>query len=369
MEEKREKIINDFIDIIKDGVKESFIYTELEELKLIKNPDTNLDSIKDGLKDTLDFYDGENEEIKNILDEKDEKSQREKIYKYELKRFIVSNIQGFNVKNLMNGEYYFSAYPDDISVDDFSKKYIIWFSDKIHQSLLHPMDTKDFKQPVFFKFRLNKPILVLNNIYYSNEDIDLFKYFKFDYKKIIDVINDKSINIENLFLGNNNKYILYLIEAINRIINNPDLIIYGYKNSKDQDEIAITKFNEVIDKESIVKYKYTKIICDSKEIKFPLSNPQNINNLCPGIYGFYNGPYILQNSKFLPLSGLLENRKKDIKSKMMCHEMNLKIYYQIEDKSEEEKCFDCFNKKAEYFWAGKYKKYKQKYLELKAKLK
>ena len=367
MDKDKEELIRRIINIIEPIVIQSDIY----KINLIKTSDLSKEDIND-IKDALEYEKPENKKlIQDILDEENNEYKKEKIYKYKLKKLLFQ-LGDYTIHNLNPNIDYYSAYPKDMSKEIFSQKYIIWMSDIIHQSLLHPLDTKKIIQPIFFKFRLNKSLLVINSDNYINKNI-FYNSFNFDdsiidnIKNEINLIKGIELDTENIFLGNNNKYILYVIEAINRIVGNPDLLIYGYKNKNDQEEIALIKFNEIIDKTSIKKYKYTKIICDSKEFTFPLSNEEDIRKLCHNIHGFYKGDYLHKN--IIVPAEFVEVSKKELKKKMMCHSYDLQIYYQIEDNSESEQYFDCSDKKAQYFWAGKYKKYKQKYLELKNKLK
>jgi hypothetical protein len=257
-------------------------------------------------------------------------------------------LEYLNIVKVEKGTYYYSAYPKNIEKEDFLSKYICWMTVRLDQALIHPLE-RNLENPVFFKFKLKKDIYLLNSTEVTNNKIfnKLFSNIDGDYNSLLNnlknVLGFKNVLDKNIFERMNNKYILYIIEAINEIINeecSDSIIINGYKNDFDQKEIALLNFKDLVDESSIVKYEYTKIIYKGEEI--------NLAN------GFLNSRY----NPFYVIS------KPDM-YRMRCDGEDLKLYYKNDDEKSEH-IFDCNTKeKKDFFYAGKYKKYKQKYLELK----
>jgi hypothetical protein len=234
-----------------------------------------------------------------------------------------------------------------MSKETFSDKYIIWMTDKLDQALIHPLE-RDLRNPIFFKFRLKEDIYVLdsknrdNNWIFDNLLQKIDKNILVTNTVLLDNLK-KVLRIDD-FKYTDNVNILYILEAINEIINEQEYKIHGYKNTLDQKEIALLNFRDLVDINSIVKYNYTKITLNGKDIN--ISDGKKINSYLPSKIIFYKE---MKNGSY----------------RMRCEGEDIQLYYEIEDKSEIEQVFNCKDKDEEYFYAGKYKKYKQKYLELK----
>lgn len=343
-------------------------------------------------------------------------------YEYVLQEVCI------HIQNINNN--YFSATIKDISIENFAKKELAYFTTQFNQALLHPIDRIMIKKvytPNLFEFKLNKPINLIrtntiNNskfmsllfdkffdetetlrdkitIYFLSKDLELpynlvdklFQFNKqepsdnFPNKYIIDIyteyqkkinIDEKTINfykqldetnlnlkanilydnftngVNNIFYGENNIRILFLIEAVNFFIKQFEgaNIINGYINTTDQNEIAITRFDKYINIDSITKYKYTKIKYNGIEYLFDdainLKIDQNLN--------------------------IYKENKSFSKIMMSCHGLDLQIYYKEVKNDEligEEIEYNCSTKNSSEFYINKYVKYKNKYLELKNKLK
>ncbi len=161
-----------------------------------------------------------------------------------------------NLTIVKNSYSFFSSLPYDVSKEDFEILRILWCSPEISQSILFMLgNEKSLIHPCFFEFKLNKPLFLLNSTDLDNTNI-------FD-----DVLDQESIRkIKRAFdfdFGNN-IHILCVIEAINRITkiqeNNPSLKLNGYRNRFDQNEIALIDFNKLVDKSSIRKGIFEKVI-------------------------------------------------------------------------------------------------------------
>ena len=247
---------------------------------------------------------------------------------------------------------YYSAYSNDMSKDDFASKNIIWMSTSLPQALLHPFDNKQISSPVMFEFQFSKPVILMESVNLYNTKIfkfiPQFNIFRNLYRDLL--ISEGYLDVPSdneLFFGKNNKHILYIIEAINRIVNFQYFKIYGYFNINDQNETAVINFNDLVNRDRIKKYTYTRIIYDNDEYTLPFSTPRTFEDI--GVAD-YNDPESF---------------------KLNCKFIDLIIYYKGEEPSDQEKMYDCklySRVPSTGFNFKKYLKYKQKYLQLKKML-
>jgi hypothetical protein len=95
----------------------------------------------------------------------------------------------------------------------------------------------------------------------------------------VNSIKSKKINkILGDLTGGENSKILYFIDVINKYINDENYKIDGYRNRRDQNEIAVVDLSSVIDGGSIVKGKFEKIvIANPNVITFPFSQKKQIS--------------------------------------------------------------------------------------------
>jgi hypothetical protein len=268
---------------------------------------------------------------------------------------------------------YYSSTLHNFSKTNLINKLILYFTPQLNQSLLHVIDKikiMDVTKPNIFKFKLLKPIRIIKStdlfnsklfkgfgsLYSDNIHDIIYKYFieKDEYKE-----ENIEKNIEKLkkqiLLGNNNIRILYIIEAINFYIShyNPQYIINGYQNEKDQNEFAIINPKEFINFNSIEKYIYTRFKYNNTEFIFTNDkiNPQIKK------YTDENEIYTIYSQNY-------------DKYRMNCSRLNLQIYYRKVDDSdnfienEDEIEYNCINTSSKDFY-NKYLKYKNKYLKLK----
>jgi hypothetical protein len=179
-------------------------------------------------------------------------------------------------------------------MEDFANKYIIWCSDELQEALLHPLDNHLVTQPVLFSFNFKKNLRLLNSTTLSNLEMLMTffdsKIFSGTFNKIVNVFDQiDAIDIrynESLslvFRGSNNKRLLYIIEALNRVINDEQLKIDGYKNINDQNEVAVVGFSTIIAHLTINKNVYTKIIYNNRGLggiilNFPFAQSTYIIN-------------------------------------------------------------------------------------------
>ena len=247
---------------------------------------------------------------------------------------------------------YYSAYANNMSIDDFKSKNAIWLTERFDQAILHPLNNADILDPVIFEFKL-KNFYYLNSFDKDNKTIfdKIFLEIKKKFLKYINTKNEFKLNNEEIFIGGNNKYILYILNVINQYFPNNIFYISGYQNLLDQHEIALLDFHSLVNPSSIIKYQYTKIVYKDNTINLPLSLPRHIG---PEIGTGYTDSY---DSKLIY-----------DKYRMVCNG-NLKIYYKIINGNENgnENIFDCSTLTKEDFFKNKYIKYKKKYLQLKMK--
>jgi hypothetical protein len=163
---------------------------------------------------------------------------------------------------------FYSAYPTEMSKDDFVKKKYIWLTPEIAQSLLFILGDKKMIQPVIFKFAFKRPLILLNPQKANNTDIKNMFVTSSSYIQQIDKILGK---LDSQY---NNK-ILYFIDAINKLINDENYRIDGYRNRRDQNEIAVVELSSVIKESSIVRGIFNKIKVDNNNsiMTFPFTSP------------------------------------------------------------------------------------------------
>ena len=375
-----ETFMRELIEYIEPIIKNSELYKLIQNFiidfkKLSETTDKiTLESIKNLIMDevqhyTYSFRDEEKQSYQNVLSNRYTKADLYILllfYNLEIMKEFLKGI-GFIFYNIENDKKnHYSAYPTNITKENFVNKNIIWVTERYDQALLHPLDNKQIKDPIIFQFKFRKYLILLQSNEFNNEKI--FDEISIELtNKFIEFMNKNPLNgftRDNIYLGNNNINILYIIEAINRIIENDFFTFNGYINMKDQCEIAVLDFKQLVDRESVKKYVYTKIVYNGVEKTFPLETTRDIRQFYD-IEGFYKtGTPREDIPNFLIPDAFVQNRN-NIKSRMTCHNKNFQIYYQIEDKSTPESIFNCLNFSLEDFWRNKYLKYKLKYQKLK----
>ncbi len=283
-----------------------------------------------------------------------------------------------SVKNRDN--VYFSSYNTDISTNDFCSKQVCWFSSRIDQSLLFQLERfRNLKEssPIMFEFNLlHKNINVIFSKDPTNNNV--LNFFGLGHllseenllKNFLISMGVEPGLAPNTIAKDNNKYILYLCEAFNNFVMEDSFLskysslicVHGYINLHDQYEIALIKFNEFVDPDSVIKNKYIKVVKNDVEYHVPFGKdfrdvmePQCV----------YKNKKMNQTIDCAPMSSTNINSTDNLK--MSCgNNSNIQIYYQNE-LSGEINIFDCSNKPENFYWRNKYLKYKQKYLKLKNK--
>lgn len=245
---------------------------------------------------------------------------------------------------------------------DFANKNLCWFTNKLDQSILFPFDTSKVTysnietfEPHVYSFKIKTNLRLINSSSLDNAQIfDNFfdfgkKYFEYI---IFDVFGEK-LN-EFTFSIQNNKKILYFIEAINRFVKSNvtrgNFKIHGYKNDLDQSEIAVINFTNIVKKDSIKEYKINEIRKGKFFHNFPVVDKFNFFNMIKGI--MYQQKH--SNIEYYSIS----------KSRMTCPKALL-IKYSNTNGQEPEQVFNCDCMPIDV-WQQKYLKYKNKYLKLKA---
>jgi hypothetical protein len=353
MSYRNEEFINGLVDLIRNDVIQSewFIYLN-GQISVINNIDTyNIQQTNEHIKYLFNFE-------KVEVNEQNLQEIKTKIKEHEKRQFFIEVNNLDEIKKLNTTNYFYSAYPNNMDSNDFGEKQIVWFTERMDQAILHPLDTKEILNPIMFRFKLLENYICI----FDSSDKDNIKIFETISsnirRKLVDYVNTTKKTVEftskNIFIGNNNKYILYVIEAINRIFACDFFKISGYKNHYDQSEIALINFNTLVDKSSLIKYIYTKIKYDGVETIFPLQKPQDIRQIYD-TPGFYKGFFLINRDIY------------EDKLRMDCSKTNMQIYYKEEGKDLEE-VFDCSTISSIDSYRKKYMKYKQKYLQLKNKI-
>jgi hypothetical protein len=166
------------------------------------------------------------------------------------------------------------------------------------------------------------------------------------------------------FHKENNKYILYILELLNNILDE-DKRIYGYQNNNDQRELALINFNNII---NISDLSISKIVSiKNKDTENSLIFPMNksiYNNIKIVVY---------MNNKISTDPKIMYN-DCTIKTRMMMMDNYHAIYYQNFDDNTIIEIYDRYiirnihgDEFNDYF-KNKYIKYKNKYLYLVNKL-
>jgi hypothetical protein len=225
-------------------------------------------------------------ELTNYLSENVNKPEYIDLYRTirERKPDISSNI---TILNPM-WEFY-SAYPFNMTNQEFSEKNYIWLTPEIAQSILYILGGagKQLSQPIIFKFKFKRPLILLNSQTQNNSDIYEMFLTK-DRFTPAHAIKEKASKIFKILGGLNNaenSKILYFIDVINKLINDENYRIDGYRNRRDQNEIAVVDLNSVINTESITKGIFEKVIIKNpgaipNELVFPFNPPKQF--IIPG---------------------------------------------------------------------------------------
>ena len=273
----------------------------------------------------------------------------------------VNKLDDILINNNLEDVFY-SAYKN-LNIDDFKKKYIIWFTPQLNQSLTHIFDsenniTKRMKedeliQPKIFRFKLKKSIKLIKSNTVNNEYIFLNILDDRLIAQLLEFLNSK--DIKN-FTGVANLYILLILDEFNKLVSD-EYKIYGYKNYYDQNEIGITNFSNLVDETSIKESDYksfsiVKSILGQDEIltyNFPIDKTQLYEM-------FFSG--LDKDVKYA--DGL--NKDKELLKRMIVEDKRIKITYNDFDTG---KPVEWTPPDIDEFFKLKYLKYKQKYIELK----
>ena len=261
----------------------------------------------------------------------------------------------------MNGEYFYSAYGTSINIRD---KEFVWTTQIIDQALLHPFNKNRLVnsmivQPIIYRFNIKPSNIVL--VSHEKDNIDIFNKLlnpvinkiKAHYTNLDDKIaGDTNIFNANIFKGEKNNRILYILKALNTIISQFNITISGYYNYYDQDEYAFLNFNNIVD--NIISSNYISITY-KKEDKLEI---------------IYNFPMSIANYNIISGDGTkytyIEPKTfKTIKYRMSCNNL-INITYKNFD-TDTSIIYNC--KPDEEYFKNKYLKYKNKYYDYKMILK
>lgn len=282
-----ERLFNTDIELREEIITnvKKFIDNELDQWRTLvtgwrnKNEPVTLGSVKRKLSEYLYGSIPNFKELTSYLAENLNNTKFNSLYTTirEKKPDISSNITILNPL----WEFY-SAYPTDMTNQEFSQKNYIWLTPEIAQSLLYILGEKDMIQPVIFKFKFKRPLILLNSQTQKNTDIrgmfitrDVLTPEQFDAK------TDKINNILGQLDGGENSKILYFIDVINKLINDENYRIDGYRNRRDQNEIAVVDLSSVIDTKSITKGIFQKVSIKNpgitpNEITFPFASARKM---------------------------------------------------------------------------------------------
>ena len=252
------------------------------------------------------------------------------------------NNEDFKNLNMVVGSFtFYSSTPFDMEEDDFELMRVVWCSPEVSQSMLYMLETeKVLTQPVMFSFNFNRDMLVLNATDFENESI-------FD-----DVLDKDTINrLKNAYKFDfgNNVLILCVIEAINRLTQESHrLKIYGYRNRYDQNELALINFNNVVDRDSIRKAIFDKVILENLGVQeklvlnFPFNNKSLYEMYLLKRYALGLDPRIKDyNKENFRIIKTLELGQTVYRAS--CPDIDLKVLYHYEDDETAKLTFNCSN--------------------------
>ena len=329
------------------------------------------------------------EKIKEKLDTNIKSGSKEITFKNLLIAYFKSDI----FKTFDSGTYY-TSYVNDINI---TERNYVWVSSDIAQSITYPFEKFnssshpiEYLNPHMFKVVINREhnLLVskdiVNSQIFNIGNIDEIWRFTPKFGEIFRTINKTIFGKVLDFKFESNLKILLFIEAFNKIIDliNQDSVeqlkyIDGYKNEFDQNEIAFYNFISFIPDTIITKYRITKI--ENKE-------NQEINKI---IFP-YTKPLAPSEEMVLILDNTIRKilyryNEKDKKIRVYC-DQNINIYYNNVNTGEQfvYNCTDNYSEMAdmtrntsmlrmvkqesERNLYNKYIKYKLKYMKLKEKL-
>ncbi len=220
------------------------------------------------------------EDVNYILEDLQNKSIDEILYELNYENYGFINLK-YEIKNNMKKSYdqYFYSSQINTDLNTFKNKTILWATEQFDQALLHIFDynrylPNDLIQPSIYKFKLKKKIQLLISNNKNNDNIFHHKLPDTLKSKISKILHDEGIHN---FKGENNKYILYILEEINTFLP-PEFKFDGYKNNFDQNEIAFINFKDVVDEITIIKNDYLEVYNKNQSNKLIIKFPITIND-------------------------------------------------------------------------------------------
>jgi hypothetical protein len=289
-----------------------------------------------------------------------------------------------------NTNYYSSLnmIHDSNYLDYFKNKYYCWSTDIIEQSLLHlfngyrkPLNivmrspiTEMIIQPIICRFKLKKYRIIdsdnscNDNIFQGILNDNVIELIEIVLSKACEKTMELSKVYElKLFQRENNKYILYILELINKKLD-PSEYIYGYYNRHDQNELALMNFNNIINLDTLL---YSNILSITHNINtdtnkictFPI-NEDMYRKLCKLLLVAYI------NDKYNTTEDKLKNCT--LKYKMIFYKRSTIVYQDFDNHDitiSYNKYIEINPSTPEYidYFKKKYLKYKNKYLKLQNK--
>ncbi len=268
-------------------------------------------------------------------------------------------------------------------IDVFQSDKFIWFSSQFDQSFLHLFNVRKINKLAgqqinlcLAKFKLQGEIKVINSENIHNNNIFLYLLKPYVNKAIVDALKIrhefviKLTNLHNSYYANgefsneNNKFILIILNELNKFIVEPENKIYGYYNKLDQNEVALIQRTNLINPDSVKISKYTRFIREEPKgtITFPTVYDNYLNYFSDIVVTYITGDKLITNLDHIKC---IKNKGYNLNAYRMYQlKSNTQIYYQDFDNDSVELEFK--PPETEDYWKQKYLKYKQKYIALKA---
>ncbi len=252
------------------------------------------------------------------------------------------NNENFKNLNIVEGSHtFYSSLPFYMEQRDFKLMKILWCSAELSQSMLYMLETdKILQQPVMFSFNFNRDMLILNATDFENETI---------FNDVLDEDTIDRLKRAYKFDFGNNVHILCVIEAINKLTQDSSLKIFGYRNRYDQNELALINFNDVVDRYTIRRAIFDKVILENLglgrelELTFPFNNKSLYEMYLSERFKLGSDPRIRvfnqENFQIINSFKIVDRQHTQGESRVYrasCPDVNLKILYYYDDDDEKE---------------------------------
>jgi hypothetical protein len=297
------------------------------------------------------------------------------------------------LKKISTDVFYYHSFLNPVtrlapSINTNTNKFI-WATDKLDQAIMHIFDVRKMEglsddsrisiQPWISRFTIKDEPLVIESKNESNKDIfiniipeECLNHLSPVLKALVEhefkkVGVTKIINIDNVFINENNKYILIILNELNKIISNPENHVLGYINNFDQKEIGLCNRN-FINNDLIKTKKITQVkkADTNQNIVFPVDYSYYLHRLKLVDYKKYDNLSEIDRGLICEHLEAIAPGIQYQRFRMIPNANHSIFYIDFDDDTEKELQLNVNNLE---YWEKKYLKYKKKYLSLSKKVK